>query len=266
MIDSDIDRDAAAGEWSGAGTSVGPALSGARARTSVRVAQAILQKINDAALVAGDPLPSELELARQLGVGRGSLREALLILELNGFVTIRAGAKGGPVVSSGGSAFFGHVASMHLHQSHAELSEVLQARVAFEPLVARLAAAWQDPGRMAVLAALIEESEQLDIANARAYTSCAERFHQSLASLSGNRVLDLFGGALQDLFDSRIGGPLAPIGARARIIAEHVAIGRAIMAGDAAAAEQLMRSHIEELASEISALHPHVLGRTVEWR
>ena len=49
-------------------------------------------------LKPGDKLPSETELARQFNVGRHTIREALRILELSGFITIQKGSSGGPVI------------------------------------------------------------------------------------------------------------------------------------------------------------------------
>lgn len=48
----------------------------------------------------GDRLPSELELAEQFQVGRQTVREALRILELSGFIKVRTGGKGGPIVAN----------------------------------------------------------------------------------------------------------------------------------------------------------------------
>ncbi|MFZ7110981.1 MAG: FadR/GntR family transcriptional regulator [Desulfatiglandales bacterium] len=51
-------------------------------------------------LKTGDRLPSEHDLAEQFQVGRQTVREALRILELSGFITVRTGAKGGATVSN----------------------------------------------------------------------------------------------------------------------------------------------------------------------
>ena len=46
----------------------------------------------------GHKLPSEIEIARQFNVSRQTIREAMRILELSGFITIQRGVKGGPLV------------------------------------------------------------------------------------------------------------------------------------------------------------------------
>jgi GntR family transcriptional regulator, transcriptional repressor for pyruvate dehydrogenase complex len=58
-----------------------------------KVAAAISGRILDRTLREGDRLPPETELARQFGVNRSTVREALRELESNGLVTRRAGSK-----------------------------------------------------------------------------------------------------------------------------------------------------------------------------
>ena len=49
-------------------------------------------------LKPGDRLPSESELASHFGVGRQTIREALRLLELSGFISMQKGGAGGPLV------------------------------------------------------------------------------------------------------------------------------------------------------------------------
>src|SRR5256885_11268560 len=58
-----------------------------------KVAAAISGRILDRSLREGDRLPPETELARQFGVNRSTVREALRELESNGLVTRRPGSK-----------------------------------------------------------------------------------------------------------------------------------------------------------------------------
>ena len=58
-----------------------------------QVASALLDRITDRSLSAGDRLPSELELARQFGVNRSTVREAMRELESNGLLRRERGSK-----------------------------------------------------------------------------------------------------------------------------------------------------------------------------
>ena len=51
----------------------------------------VKQYILDQGLCAGDPLPSEIQLAQELGVGRSSVREAIKALQSLGIVEVRHG-------------------------------------------------------------------------------------------------------------------------------------------------------------------------------
>ena len=67
-------------------------------RTFEEISAKVKALIFEGTLKPGDKLPSELELARQFGVGRQSVREALRLLELSGFISVQKGFGGGPIV------------------------------------------------------------------------------------------------------------------------------------------------------------------------
>ena len=67
-------------------------------RTFEEVSDQIKKLIFDGVFKPGDKLLPEIELAQQFNVGRQSIREALRILELSGFITIQKGGGGGAVI------------------------------------------------------------------------------------------------------------------------------------------------------------------------
>lgn len=67
-------------------------------RTFEGVSDRLKELIFNGTLKPGQQLPSETALARLFQVGRQSIREALRILELSGFITVRSGIKGGAVI------------------------------------------------------------------------------------------------------------------------------------------------------------------------
>src|SRR5512139_1707505 len=58
-----------------------------------KVAEALMERILDRTLNDGDRLPSETELARQFGVNRSTVREAVRELQSNGLLGRRRGSK-----------------------------------------------------------------------------------------------------------------------------------------------------------------------------
>src|SRR5688500_9940847 len=81
--------------------------------TTTTLARRILEEIERRGLAPGDALPPEAVMAKELEVGKGSLREALRILEVTGFINVRTGAGGGPIVTDpGSSAGFARMAAV----------------------------------------------------------------------------------------------------------------------------------------------------------
>lgn len=68
-------------------------------RTFEEVSERLKKLIFDGTFKPGQQLPSEATLAQLFQVGRQSVREALRILEISGFISIKPGGKGGAVIA-----------------------------------------------------------------------------------------------------------------------------------------------------------------------
>jgi len=104
------------------------------------IARQILQDIQRNHLEPGSMLPPENAMVERFGVGRGSLREALRILEVNGLVTLKPGPRGGPVVAAHDPGNFGQMMTLHLQSLGATYRQLLEARLEHEVVLARKAA------------------------------------------------------------------------------------------------------------------------------
>jgi DNA-binding FadR family transcriptional regulator len=204
-----------------------------------QIAERLAEDIRAGALVPGERLPSERELARTLEVSRASVREALASLALQGVVETRHGA-GTFVVGAPPSNGAVHDASP---------SAVLEARTALEPAVARLAAAraQRDETAEKLLAAM--EAEPVDIAT---WNASDRLFHRQLAAMTGNPVLLAFADHVASLMDQplwqRLRDDSIAEPGRTRIhVAEHRMIYEAIVAGDAEAASFYSVQHINRV-------------------
>lgn len=234
-------------------------------KRSSKVAEAIagdiLSRICQGGLKVGSRLPGEAQMLADYGVGRGSLREALRILEVHGIIRIKAGPGGGPIVIGATTQDFGRMASLYFQASGITFREVMDTRLVLEPILARMAAKQRDPKLIEKLLA-----EKTSTESDQAYLRTSERFHRRVASMSGNNVLNLISHAMEDIFHERVIGMLFPPERRGDVVEAHSAIAQAIAAGDEVLAEKLMRDHMVEYALYVEARYPALLEEPVSWR
>ena len=198
------------------------------------VYEALVELVVGGRLGPGEHLV-ETELARQLGVSRQPVREALHRLEAEGWVDLRP--------SQGA---FVHVPTDHEVDELLDVRELLEvetarlaARSATAEGVARLRAIWRD-GEVAVASG---DTERIVAAN--------NEFHAELAGVAGNAML----AQLAAIVNRRVRWyyrKVAPLRAR-ESWAEHQQLIDAVEAGDAEKASEVARRHTERTRS---AHHP----------
>lgn len=198
-------------------------------------------------------------------VGRGSLREALRILEVHGLISIKPGPRGGPTVDRVHTENFGRMASLYFQMDGVTFDDLLDARVTMEPTLAGQAARRREPDRAAELAGLTELASRGGAADDE-YSACTADFHRAVAALSGNPVMVLFGQSITDIMRDRIAPPLFPKSRRADVLTMHCDIARVIADGDAAGAERLMAVHMAEYAAYVRKRYPGLMREVVDWR
>ena len=164
-------------------------------RAAVRIARQLVGEIRRRRLRPGRQLPAEHKMVEELGVARGTVREALRFLELQGALRIKAGPGGGPVVSTPGADHLASVLSLHLQFADASFRSVVQARCSIYPVLAAEAAA---NATREDIAALHESSARMHavVSDPDLYREEARRFMTLVAAASGNRVLAILVEAL----------------------------------------------------------------------
>ena len=233
-------------------------------KTSERIAAALVSDIVSEGMQPGDRLPNEAAMIARFGLGRGSVREALRILEVHGIINLRAGPGGGPVVAAVHPADVARSFSMYLGQVGATLNELAATRRLIEPIVARLAAETQDPEGLERLREAMAREEMIEPGDSR-YIQAANDFHYVIGSMTGNRVLDLLATSLKELYTTRVvGGGLASETTAPSIRIEHRVIGEAILAGDGDRAESLTRDHMNLYLGRVQAI-PGVADTIITW-
>lgn len=233
-------------------------------KTSERIAAIIIQDIAAQGLVPGDRLPNEAAMIERFQLGRGSVREALRILEVHGIIQLRSGPGGGPVVGAVRPRDVARTFSLYLNRVGATMGELVDARTFLEPTVARLASEHRDPDGLERLRDALTREELIEDGDPR-YIQAANDFHYVVGSMTGNRVLNLIAMSLKELYTSRVvGGGLANATTAPSIRLEHRAIGEAILAGDGDMAEELMRVHMNLYLGRVRSL-PGVGDSVITW-
>ncbi|WP_433186335.1 FadR/GntR family transcriptional regulator [Actinoallomurus sp. CA-150999] len=252
MMSWGMDEDAAPRKRIKRGTKVAESL-----------AQEIVREIVARKLEPGTVLPSEAEMIEEYGVGRGSLREALRILEVHGLITMKPGRHGGPMLIEVGTRDYGRMSTLFYHLGGVTFGELMDARLVLEPMMARIAAQRNDPSLEKRLA---EADDPSVVDDEGAYFAATHDFHQRVAAMSGNPILNLVTLSLEHIFHDQVSGLLFPRERRDEVMAAHQAIARAIAKGRAAEAERLMRQHMQEYADFVRRRHPHLVNEVVDWR
>src|SRR5262245_10747644 len=131
-------------------------------RLAEQVAAALRDRILAGGIRDGSTLPKQDQLVAEFGVSTASVREALQILETEGFVTVRRGNRGGAIVHAPDVATAGYAIGLALQASQVGVLDLGAALTTLEPLHAAHCAERRDRGTTVVpqLRALLARSEQ----------------------------------------------------------------------------------------------------------
>ena len=216
-----------------------------------QIADQLRALIQSGEFVAGNRLPAERDLAKQLGVSRPSVREALIALEVEGWVEVRTG-----------SGVYVLDRALHQAAEHKPITtewgplELIRARRVVE-------------GEIAAIAALQAKRKHLDAmrqaladmtrdASAGVLPLEGDRaFHSAIVESTGNVVLvetvHSFWDSRRGPLFTRLGGYFETVQSWRSAIAEHTTILDAIAAHDGPAARAAMHTHMDKSHHRFSA-------------
>jgi len=219
----------------------------------------IMQQIRDAImqgkLKPGQALPQEKDLVAEFGVSKHTLREALRSLETLGFITIRRGAGGGPVVSEIDWTTARDYFSNFLHFQKFTLADLSEVRKLVEPYIARKAAEHITRENLEELHAAHEDCVKAFHADKNVIRNEAEvRFHVLLGKYAANpflwAMLDFVNNMLADTKHKLKPGR----DFSAKVLEAHQRILDAIENRAPELAAQAMFDHICEVEEELDLL------------
>jgi len=229
-----------------------PLQTVAPSRLYRQIAEQLRGLIAGGEFAAGTRLPAERDLARHLGVSRPSVREALIALEVEGWVEVRVGS--GIYVQEARRRSGARAA----RDTGAEWGplQVMQARALVEAEVAALAARHARKAQLADMGAALERMRD-DVAADIEPREGDEAFHAAIAQSCGNEVLaDTVRGywsARHGPLFTRLGDYFENPASWQAAIAEHTAVLEAIRVRDAEAARLAMQQHLKKATARYSA-------------
>ncbi|WP_329280873.1 FadR/GntR family transcriptional regulator [Streptomyces sp. NBC_00691] len=217
----------------------------ATGRTSLvdSVVDQLRTQLADGEWAVGDRVPTEHELAQQLGVGRNTVREAVRVLVHAGLLESRQG--NGTFVRSTADP-----AAVLRGVRHAGAADVLELRVALEAEAARLAAARRDTHDLLRLRAALTTLREEGDRNADADLA----FHLAVVGATHNtafvEVYRFFSAQVHEVLVEALGDrEMPPVD-----IDAHEALVTAIEAGDPEAADRQARELLRVPMETVTAL------------
>ncbi|TVZ06677.1 FadR family transcriptional regulator [Trebonia kvetii] len=233
------------------------------AKTAETVAAAIVRDIVSRNLGPGDTLPSEAAMLAHYRVSRASLREALRLLEVQELIRLKPGPGGGPIVTAVDPRNLAKMTTLYLHLGGATYQELFEAVLVMAPISAERAA--RNGDRSLVSAAMKPFLLEEQPLQGPAYWTVTNEFHGSVEALAGNRVIELLGRIVGNIWHEHIVTRMDTGAVREQIHAEHRDIAMAIMAKQPSKAARLMRDHFAGLVEEYRRHWPGRFDELIEW-
>lgn len=234
-------------------------------KTAVIVAQRIVSDIHRDGKKPGDRLAPERDMLEQYEIGRGTLRESLRFLELQGVITLKPGPGGGPIVQKPDASSLETTLTLQLQFEEAPFRAIVESRLGIEPYMARLAASRMSPELRKEFTESIEVM-RTHLDDPAVFFEMNQQFHLMTAEGSGNALFHCTVDALIRLLDGTAVGIDYPARGRKVILQAHQAIHDAIIAEDADRSEALMRKHLEDYHRYLNKSHPEALEQPIVWQ
>lgn len=213
------------------------------------VADQIIDYINENQLQANDKLPNEIELMEKLNVGRGTIREAIKILNSKGIVIIKRGI--GTFVAEHIGISDDPLGFNFENDKVKILQDALELRLLIEPQIISKTIDHITEEQIHELHDIIQKIEDLIYKN-QDYTQEDVAFHTMLASISGNQIIKklmpIIAGAIEQVIY------VTDKSLSQETIIQHREILNAIQKKDKELAKQAMTKHIQDNIQRVQSM------------
>jgi DNA-binding FadR family transcriptional regulator len=228
------------------------------------VAQRIVRDIGRDVLEPGDLLPPERSMLEKYDIGRGTLREALRLLEFQGVIALKPGPRGGPVLLDPDAAHLASTFVLLLQMKKAPFQAIVEVRNALEPMISRLAAERVSDEALGELGETVEQMRD-NLHDQTVFLEANKRFHDVIAWSSGNALFGYIVDSVLGIMDGTVIGIDYPLPRREAIITAHENILDGLSRHDTEKSELRMREHIDDYTRYAQRKFPDVLTEVVRW-
>ena len=208
-------------------------------KTAIIVSQRIIGDVVRNNLKPGASLPPERTMTEEYQIGRGTLREALRLLEAQGVIALKPGPGGGPLLLRPDGSHLASTLVLLMQLSNAPFRVIVEARVALEPMIGRLAAVHITDEQVVELRKSVD-TMSADLSDEHAFLMSNKQFHDVIAWASGNPLFGYLVDSLLDIMDGTVVGMDYPLHRRKAILKAHEEIFAAIEQRD----EEIGRAHV----------------------
>jgi GntR family transcriptional repressor for pyruvate dehydrogenase complex len=207
-----------------------------------QVADGIKELITDTDFQEGDKLPTEKALCEMMGVGRGTVREAFRLMQSTGMVEIRPGR--GAFVASKHEIPNANVLEWFIN-NETLVRDIVEVRVALEPLAARLMAQRCTQENLDHLERIHKRFLKAATLDDRAEMAKQDaRFHSYIIGKSGNYLMETISQKLEERIQMYCEKTFCVEKNMENAITPHSEILRAIRERDPEESERQMRAHL----------------------
>lgn len=215
-------------------------------RTFEIVCNQIREKLADGQLKPGDKLPAERLLAKQLGVSRSAIREALRSLEIAGIVRLVKGTKGGAFIEKGSPAAMSQVVQDLVHLGAISMQDLTEVRITFLESIMPMACQRATEADFKAMESTVEDLEEAVRTDDYAKrTQATGDFYHWLATCTHNSAAIYMVDTLTTILRHYISNH-RPMPAK-DLLAARKRFLKALKARDAEKASEEMRKHLTKV-------------------
>lgn len=218
-------------------------IEGGGKRRYEEVAEALKQELRAGNYRVGDRLKTERQISEEMAVSRSLVREAMIMLEIEGFVDVRKGS----------GIYVERLPSGESEEPRGDIGpfELLQARQVLESSIAAFAATTVTKSDILRMREALDLERKAIEAGSGDYSG-DELFHHLIAEATQNSVLvdmidELWRKREQSPMWARLHTRIFDRGYRGKWLEDHQAILTALQCRDPGAARQAMWRHLENV-------------------